>query len=182
MARKELSALNRLPDDPPEDAVATETPQPMPMGLRVEGVGRSFGQRQVVKNVSLSVQRGEVCGLLGPNGAGKTTCFYMITGLIPADYGSIWLDGEDITRQPDRAIVGRDQTGDHVEAGRLARAVGAQQAADLAALDAERDVLDHLALAERAAHALDPQTHGHGRGRLDRDRVLGRFVRQAVQG
>ena len=60
MARKELSALNRLPDDPPEDAVATETPQPMPMGLRVEGVGRSFGQRQVVKNVSLGVQRGEV--------------------------------------------------------------------------------------------------------------------------
>ena len=100
MARKELSALNRLPDDPPEDAVAIETPAPMPMGLRVEGVGRSFGQRQVVKNVSLGVQRGEVCGLLGPNGAGKTTCFYMITGLLPADYGSIWLDGEDITRQP----------------------------------------------------------------------------------
>ena len=50
--------------------------------------------------MSLTVQRGEVCGLLGPNGAGKTTCFYMITGLIPADYGSIYLDGENITRQP----------------------------------------------------------------------------------
>jgi ABC-type lipopolysaccharide export system ATPase subunit len=53
-----------------------------------------------VRDVSLTVQRGEVAGLLGPNGAGKTTCFYMITGLIPADSGSIWLDGEDITKQP----------------------------------------------------------------------------------
>jgi len=53
-----------------------------------------------VKGVSLRLARGEVAGLLGPNGAGKTTCFYMITGLIPADYGSIHLDGENITRQP----------------------------------------------------------------------------------
>jgi energy-coupling factor transporter ATP-binding protein EcfA2 len=50
----------------------------------------------VVKGVSLRLNRGEVVGLLGPNGAGKTTCFYMITGLIAADYGAIWLDGEDI--------------------------------------------------------------------------------------
>ncbi len=54
----------------------------------------------MVKGVSLRLGRGEVAGLLGPNGAGKTTCFYMITGLIPVDYGSIYLDGEDITRQP----------------------------------------------------------------------------------
>src|SRR6185369_16798458 len=52
------------------------------------------------KNVSLHLNRGEVAGLLGPNGAGKTTCFYMITGLIAADYGAIYLDGEDITAQP----------------------------------------------------------------------------------
>ena len=69
-------------------------------GLRVEGVGRSFNGRAVVKNVSLSLRRGEVAGLLGPNGAGKTTCFYMIIGLVPADYGVIWLDGEEITGQP----------------------------------------------------------------------------------
>jgi lipopolysaccharide export system ATP-binding protein len=54
----------------------------------------------VVKGVTLRLRRGEVLGLLGPNGAGKTTCFYMITGLIPADYGAIYLDGENITAQP----------------------------------------------------------------------------------
>ena len=53
-----------------------------------------------MKGVSVSLQRGEVAGLLGPNGAGKTTCFYMITGLVEADYGRILLDGEDITRLP----------------------------------------------------------------------------------
>lgn len=69
-------------------------------GLFVDGIGRSFNGRPVVKSVSLRLRRGEVAGLLGPNGAGKTTCFYMITGLIPVDYGSIYLDGEDITAQP----------------------------------------------------------------------------------
>ncbi|OZA82479.1 MAG: ABC transporter ATP-binding protein, partial [Caulobacter sp. 39-67-4] len=69
-------------------------------GLFVDAVGKSFGDRPVVKSVSLRLKRGEVAGLLGPNGAGKTTCFYMITGLIAADYGSIYLDGEDITAQP----------------------------------------------------------------------------------
>ncbi|MFT4253218.1 MAG: LPS export ABC transporter ATP-binding protein, partial [Caulobacter sp.] len=69
-------------------------------GLYVDGVGKTFGDRAVVKNVSLRLKRGEVVGLLGPNGAGKTTTFYMVTGLIAADYGSIYLDGEDITAQP----------------------------------------------------------------------------------
>ena len=69
-------------------------------GLVVRRVGKSFRQRQVVQDVSLRVRRGEVVGLLGPNGAGKTTCFYMITGLIPADVGSIELDGTDITALP----------------------------------------------------------------------------------
>ena len=108
MARKELSALNRRPR--PTSALEAAGPAGAPAaaplaekrrkGLSVENLARSFGQRQVVRNVSLHVNRGEVTGLLGPNGAGKTTCFYMITGLIPADSGSIWLDGEDITRQP----------------------------------------------------------------------------------
>jgi len=69
-------------------------------GLVVDRIGKSFGGRQVVKDVSLTLRRGQVAGLLGPNGAGKTTCFYMITGLIAADYGAIYLDGEDITALP----------------------------------------------------------------------------------
>ena len=69
-------------------------------GLVVESIGKSFRGRPVVKNVSMRLARGEVAGLLGPNGAGKTTCFYMITGLIPVDYGKIALDGQDITSQP----------------------------------------------------------------------------------
>jgi lipopolysaccharide export system ATP-binding protein len=69
-------------------------------GLVATRIGKSFRKRPVVRSVSLSVRRGEVVGLLGPNGAGKTTCFYMITGLIPADYGMIELDGHDVTQLP----------------------------------------------------------------------------------
>ncbi|MEN0653046.1 MULTISPECIES: LPS export ABC transporter ATP-binding protein [Hyphobacterium] len=69
-------------------------------GLVVETIGKTYRKRPVVKGVSLRIDRGEVAGLLGPNGAGKTTCFYMITGLVEADYGRILLDGEDITRLP----------------------------------------------------------------------------------
>jgi lipopolysaccharide export system ATP-binding protein len=69
-------------------------------GLVVDNIGKTFRGRTVVKAVTLRLARGEVVGLLGPNGAGKTTCFYMITGLIPADHGAIYLDGENITAQP----------------------------------------------------------------------------------
>ena len=69
-------------------------------GLVAHNLGKSFKKRPVLSDVSLSVQRSEVVGLLGPNGAGKTTCFYIVTGLIAADYGSITLDGEDITDLP----------------------------------------------------------------------------------
>ncbi|MEJ8476523.1 LPS export ABC transporter ATP-binding protein [Roseibium algae] len=68
--------------------------------LLVDGIGKTFGRRQVVKHVSLEVRPGESVGLLGPNGAGKTTTFYMITGLIRPDQGSIILDGFDMTRLP----------------------------------------------------------------------------------
>jgi len=68
--------------------------------LVVEGVEKSFVGRKVVKHVSLHLRRGEAVGLLGPNGAGKTTVFYMITGLIKADQGSIELDGYDVTALP----------------------------------------------------------------------------------
>lgn len=69
-------------------------------GLVIKNLAKSFGKRQVVRDVSLSLQRGEVVGLLGPNGAGKTTCFYMVMGLIGADSGSISIDGEDVTALP----------------------------------------------------------------------------------
>jgi len=69
-------------------------------GLVGVGLGKSFKRRPVLRDVSVSVQRGEVVGLLGPNGAGKTTCFYIITGLIASDTGTVTLDGEDITDLP----------------------------------------------------------------------------------
>lgn len=69
-------------------------------GLVVKNLGKQYAKRPVVRNVSLSLQRGEAVGLLGPNGAGKTTCFYMITGLVSPDYGSIHMDGSDITNLP----------------------------------------------------------------------------------
>ena len=82
----------------------TERPVPRVVeggqGLVIDRIGKSFKKRPVVRAVSLTLRRGEVVGLLGPNGAGKTTCFYMITGLIPADYGTIELDGHDVTQLP----------------------------------------------------------------------------------
>lgn len=69
-------------------------------GLVVHSLGKQFKKRPVLRDVSLRVQRGEAVGLLGPNGAGKTTCFYIVTGLISADYGQIELDGVDITELP----------------------------------------------------------------------------------
>jgi len=68
--------------------------------LRAEQLHKRFKSRTVVKDVSLQVKSGEVIGLLGPNGAGKTTCFYMMVGLIPADGGSIFLDGQSLNHMP----------------------------------------------------------------------------------
>ncbi len=75
--------------------------QPVPAtGLVVRGLGKAFKGRRVLRDVSLSVKRGEAVGLLGPNGAGKTTSFYCVTGLISPDQGKIYLDGQDITLLP----------------------------------------------------------------------------------
>jgi lipopolysaccharide export system ATP-binding protein len=68
--------------------------------LAVYNLGKSYGGRQVVKDVSIGVRRGEAVGLLGPNGAGKTTVFYMITGLVKPEKGVIELDGYDVTALP----------------------------------------------------------------------------------
>jgi lipopolysaccharide export system ATP-binding protein len=69
-------------------------------GLVVRGLGKQFRKRPVVRNVSLTLRRGEAVGLLGPNGAGKTTTFYMIVGLIEPDSGTIALDGAEISGLP----------------------------------------------------------------------------------
>ncbi len=70
------------------------------MILRAEHLIKKYKQRTVVNNVSFSVGQGEIVGLLGPNGAGKTTSFYMIVGLIKPNEGTIFLDDEDITKDP----------------------------------------------------------------------------------
>jgi len=76
--------------------------------LSAQEIYKSYKSQNVVKGISLDIQSGEVVGLLGPNGAGKTTAFYIIVGLITADSGSIFLDGENITHLPihRRAMMG----------------------------------------------------------------------------
>ena len=69
-------------------------------GLVGRHLGKSYRRRPVLRDVSVSVRRGEVVGLLGPNGAGKTTCFYLITGLLAADTGTVSIDGHDVTDLP----------------------------------------------------------------------------------
>ena len=69
-------------------------------GLVARGLGKRYKKRPVVRNVSISVKRGEAVGLLGPNGAGKTTTFYMLAGIVTPTRGEVTLDGVDITRWP----------------------------------------------------------------------------------
>ena len=93
-----------------------QTPIPVPSahlplpggGLEVISIAKSYDNRAVLSDISLSVGKGEVFGLLGPNGAGKTTCFYSIMGLVRPDSGRILMDGVDVTRLPmyRRAILG----------------------------------------------------------------------------
>ena len=67
------------------------------MKIILENIHKSYGKRNIVNRVSLSVAQGEIVGLLGPNGAGKTTTFYIATGLEKPNQGKVWLDDEDIT-------------------------------------------------------------------------------------
>ena len=142
MARKELSALNVNEPVETTDAPVRATDK----GLQVRNIARSFGPRQVVRDVSLTVHRGEVAGLLGPNGAGKTTCFYMITGLIPADSGSIWLDGEDITAQP------------MYQRARMGLGYLAQEASIFRGMTVEQNVMSVVELHEKGRAAIAAET------------------------
>ena len=69
-------------------------------GLVINKISKSFGNKKVVRNINIHINRGEIIGLLGPNGAGKTTSFYMIVGLLKPDTGNIILDKEDISDLP----------------------------------------------------------------------------------
>ena len=69
-------------------------------GLMVNKISKSYGNKKVVRDISISINRGEIVGLLGPNGAGKTTTFYMIVGLVKPDTGSIVLDKIEISKMP----------------------------------------------------------------------------------
>ena len=84
----------------PEEADAPGASEGREGSLAVYNLGKRYGARAVVQDVSLYVRRGEAVGLLGPNGAGKTTVFYMITGLVKPDKGVIELDGNPVTRLP----------------------------------------------------------------------------------
>ncbi len=70
------------------------------MKILLENIHKSYGKRQIVNRVNLSVAQGEIVGLLGPNGAGKTTTFYIATGLERPNQGKVWLDDRDITSLP----------------------------------------------------------------------------------
>lgn len=95
--RSATSMNQRLPEIAPPASASQPAPASL---LEARHLHKRYRKREVVKDVSLSVKSGEVVGLLGPNGAGKTTCFYMIVGLVPADGGSIQLDGRDMTHMP----------------------------------------------------------------------------------
>jgi lipopolysaccharide export system ATP-binding protein len=75
-------------------------PAPPATGLRVDNLRKSYKRRPVLRDVSLSLDRGEVVALLGPNGSGKTTCFYCVAGLVPADGGRVSIDRTDVTGWP----------------------------------------------------------------------------------
>ena len=77
-------------------------------GIVIDKISKSYGNKEVVRNISLSIKRGEIVGLLGPNGAGKTTSFYIIVGLVKQDRGSIFLDKLEISNIPiyKRGVMG----------------------------------------------------------------------------
>src|SRR5699024_5819362 len=98
-----LPILNNSPNNNSQSHSATDGQtrlQRRSGSLQAIGLSKYYGRRQVVKDVSMEVNSGEVVGLLGPNGAGKTTSFYMIVGIVPADAGRIEIDDTPITTLP----------------------------------------------------------------------------------
>ncbi len=116
-------------------------------GLIGQGLGKSFKRRPVLRDVNVTLQRGEVVGLLGPNGAGKTTCFYIITGLITADTGVVSLDGRDITDLP------------MYRRARLGIGYLPQEASIFRGLTVEQNIRAILEIAEPEAEMREPMLH-----------------------
>jgi len=112
-------------------------------GLIATGVGKTYKKRPVVRNVSLTLRRGEAVGLLGPNGAGKTTTFYMIVGLVRPDTGHITLDGTNITTLP------------MYRRARLGIGYLAQEASVFRGLNVEQNVMAALEVVEPDPDARD---------------------------
>ena len=75
-------------------------PPPPTNAVLARNIHKTYAGRLVLQGVDIALNPGETVGILGPNGAGKTTCFYILTGLIPADNGSIWIEGRDVTTVP----------------------------------------------------------------------------------
>lgn len=95
------TATDNAVTTPERGCLQTEAPQQQQsMVLRSEGLIKKYGKRTVVNGVSFDVKQGEIVGLLGPNGAGKTTSFYMTTGLVVPNGGRIFLDNQEITKDP----------------------------------------------------------------------------------
>lgn len=95
------TATDNAVTTPETSSLQTEAPQQQQsMVLRSEGLIKKYGKRTVVNGVSFDVKQGEIVGLLGPNGAGKTTSFYMTTGLVVPNGGRIFLDDQEITKDP----------------------------------------------------------------------------------
>jgi len=150
------------------DAGAHPAPGPAVLpgntGLAVVGVGKVYRKRPVVRNVSLSLRRGEAVGLLGPNGAGKTTTFYMIVGLVQPDTGTISLDGHDITTLP------------MYRRARLGIGYLPQEASVFRGLNVEQNVMAVLEVVEpdrdRREHMLEELLAEFGLGHLRRTPAL----------
>jgi len=143
---------------------AAPQPQPASVGLAATGVGKTYKKRPVVRNVSLSLKRGEAVGLLGPNGAGKTTTFYMIVGLVQPDTGTISLDGHDITTLP------------MYRRARLGIGYLPQEASVFRGLNVEQNVMAALEVVEperdRRVHMLEELLAEFGIGHLRRTPAL----------
>jgi lipopolysaccharide export system ATP-binding protein len=95
-----LGLIDKLRPDAAISAFNSEDMERLKGTLVARGLTKSYKGRQVVNGVSFGLRAGEAVGLLGPNGAGKTTCFYMVTGLVPVDAGTIEIDGHDVTSMP----------------------------------------------------------------------------------
>ncbi len=148
--------------------------------LSVSGLQKTFKKRQVVKDFSLEIRKGEVVGLLGPNGAGKTTSFYMIVGLIAADAGSITLDGKELRHSPihERARAGIGYLPQEASIFRKMtveqniRAILEIRLDDNAAISAETDRLLNELNITHLRHSPAPALSGGERRRVEIARVL----------